>query len=94
MEIYYYYGFIKELEKLDSKVQSQIKAKLKELYRLSREQFDSIPLKGKQFKGLYKFRFGNWRLIYKIIHNDLYFITLGHRSRIYEQLISSPFIKT
>ena len=84
MEIYYLHGFIEELEQLDRGIQNQIKKKLKELYRLPFEQQDPVALKGSQFKGLYKYRMGDWRMIYKIVGRELYFVTLGHRSEIYK----------
>ena len=41
-------------------------------------------LRGAQFGGLYKFRVEDYRLIYRIENNQLIFITLGHRSEVYE----------
>ena len=84
MQIQYFHEFIEELEKLDRAVQKQIKTKLKELYRTPFEQHAPLALKGPQFKGLYKYRVGDWRLIYKIVGQELHFITLGHRSEVYK----------
>jgi addiction module RelE/StbE family toxin len=42
-------------------------------------------LKGDQFKGLYKLRVGDWRLIYKIdTAAVVVFVTLGYRSEVYD----------
>ena len=84
MQIQYFHEFIEELEGLDKRVQRQIKKKLKELYRTPFDQHTQIALKGSQFKGLYKFRVGDWRLIYKVVNKELHFITLGHRSEVYK----------
>ena len=84
-EILYLHELIEELEKLDKKVRQQIKAKLKELHRTPAHGHVVSPLKGAQFKGLFKVRVGDWRLIYKMDEGALVFITLGHRSDVYER---------
>ena len=85
MQIFYLHDFIEELERLDKDVQKQIKSKLKELYRTPFGQFAPLALKGAQFKGLYKLRVGDWRLIYKVQQGELIFVTLGHRSDVYRK---------
>jgi mRNA interferase RelE/StbE len=85
MKLLYFHEFIEELERLDKKVQQQIKVKLKELHRTPAGAHTALPLKGEQFKGLYKLRVGDWRLIYKLDQGALVFITLGHRSDVYER---------
>jgi len=44
------------------------------------------PLKG-QFKGMYRYRFGNYRIMYVIKNNELLILvmTVGHRKSVYEQ---------
>lgn len=85
MQILYLHDFIEELERLDNDVQKQIKSKLKELYRTPFGQLAPLALKGAQFKGLYKLRVGDWRLIYKVQRSELIFVTLGHRSEVYRK---------
>lgn len=85
MQILYLHEFIEELDRLDKDVQKQIKGKLKDLYRTPFMQHAPLALKGAQFKGLYKIRVGDWRLIYKIQESELLFITLGHRSEVYRK---------
>ena len=84
MKILYLHEFIDELERLDKRAQRQIKEKLKELYRTPLEGHVPSPLKGAQFKGLYKLRVGDWRLIHKLEKDAVLFITLGHRSEVYK----------
>jgi addiction module RelE/StbE family toxin len=84
VQILYFHEFIEAL-RLDKEVQKQIKGKLRELYRTPLEQHAPLALKGAQFKGLYKLRVGDWRLIYKIEKTELLFITLGHRSDVYRK---------
>ena len=85
MQLLYFHEFIEALGRLDKEVQKQIKAKLRELYRTPFGQHAPLALKGAQFKGLYKLRVGDWRLIYKIEQSELLFITLGHRSEVYRK---------
>jgi addiction module RelE/StbE family toxin len=86
VQILYLHEFIEELERLDNDAQKQIKSKLKELYRTPPAQFSPLALKGAQFKGLFKLRVGDWRLIYRIQQNkELVFLTVGHRSDVYRK---------
>ena len=85
MQILYLHHFIEELDGLDNDAQKQIKSKLKELYRTPFGQLSPLALKGAQFKGLYKLRVGDWRLIHKIQQSELIFVTLGHRSEVYRK---------
>ena len=85
MQILYLHEFIEELDRLEKDVQKRIKDRLKELHRTPFAQHAPLALKGTQFKGLYKLRVGDWRLIYKIQEGELLFITLGHRSEVYRK---------
>lgn len=85
MQLLYFHEFIEALDRLDKEIQKQIKDKLRELYRKPFAQHAPLALKGAQFKGLYKLRVGDWRLIYKIERTELVFITLGHRSEVYRK---------
>ena len=37
-----------------------------------------------QFKGLYKYRIGNWRVIYSIFSDSILILRIGHRSVVYQ----------
>jgi addiction module RelE/StbE family toxin len=79
----YLHALLDELLSLDKGVQKQLKKKLDETSRIPFEGFAHQALKGDQFKGLYKLRVGDWRLIYKIDEGVVLFVTLGHRSEVY-----------
>jgi addiction module RelE/StbE family toxin len=83
MTIAYLHEFLTELLGLDRAVQRQLRKKLDEMHRASLTEFPHQALKGEQFKGLFKLRVGDWRLIYKIVDGEILFITLGHRSEVY-----------
>ena len=83
MKLSFAFDWLDQFEELDSPVKRQILAKLKEIDRM-----DSWPheaLKGKQFKGLFKLRVGDYRLIYRLVDGTtMDFLYLGHRREIYD----------
>lgn len=84
MTIKYLHEFLAEFLDLDRGVQRQLRKKLDEMHRASLEHFPHQALTGEQFKGLYKLRVGDWRLIYKLAEGEVLFVTLGHRSEVYQ----------
>lgn len=83
MRIKYLHEFVEEFLSLDKGVQRQLKKKLDEMHRTAVEQFPHEALTGEQFKGLFKLRIGDWRLIYRLADGEALFVTLGHRSEVY-----------
>ena len=83
MRIVYLHEFVVEFNGLDRPVQKQIWKKLDELARTDFKSYPHQALKGSQFEGLYKYRVGDWRLIYQIRGEEVCFVTLGHRSDVY-----------
>ncbi|MGQ0505757.1 MAG: type II toxin-antitoxin system RelE family toxin [Myxococcaceae bacterium] len=84
MTIKYLHEFLSEFLLLDRSVQRQLLKKLDEMHRVSLEQFPHEALKGDQFKGLFKLRVGDWRMIYRNASGEVLFVTLGHRSEVYK----------
>lgn len=84
MRLLYLHEFVAEFRSLDKQPQTQIWKKLEELARTELHSYQHLALRGPQFKGLYKFRVGDYRLIYKLDDEALVFVTLGHRSDVYE----------
>ncbi len=82
-EIYASKRFLKEFEKLDSKLRERIKEKIKELME--------DPEKGVAltagFKGKYKLRVGEYRVIYTINYAEkrVYLLAIGPRRSIYKR---------
>jgi len=76
---------VEEFKKLDKAVQRIIKEKLELLVQNPEALKNNIkPLKGK-YKGLYRLRVGNYRVIYKRDNDKLVIlvIRIGHRRDIY-----------
>lgn len=84
MRITYLHELLAEFLELDKSVQRQLKRKLDEMHRIELDALPHQALRGEQFRGLYKLRAGDWRLIYKLADGEVLFVTLGHRSEIYE----------
>jgi len=73
---------IEDLEKIDTPILKRILRKV-DWYV---QNFDSIipePLGG-NFEGTYKFRIGNWRVIYILDGKTLFVHFVGHRRDIYK----------
>jgi mRNA-degrading endonuclease RelE of RelBE toxin-antitoxin system len=82
MKLSFTLDWIDQFEELDSAVKRQVLAKLKEVDRMG--SWPHEALKGKQFKGLFKLRVGDYRLIYRLVDGaTLDFLYLGHRREIY-----------
>lgn len=84
MRLVFAYDWLELFEALDSSVRTRVLSKLKEVERS--RVWTHEPLTGRQFRGLYKLRVGDYRLIYRLLPDGtLDFLTLGHRSEIYRQ---------
>ena len=82
MKLAFTFEWFEAYESLDAPVKRQILSKLKEVSRAV--QWPHEALVGKQFKGLFKLRVGDYRLIYRIADRDkIDFLYLGHRREIY-----------
>jgi mRNA interferase RelE/StbE len=70
----------KDLNRLSKSEAKRILNKIDE--ELSKKA-DSFPvLKGK-FKGIRKFRVGNYRIIYNLLENEVLILRIGHRKDVY-----------
>jgi len=82
MKLSFTFDWFDQFENLDLSVKKQIHIKLKDVARS--ESWQHEALKGKQFKGLFKLRVGDYRLIYRLVDgHTMDFLYLGHRREIY-----------
>ena len=70
----------KDLKNIDKDDIKRIFANIEE--KLSKDPYLGEPLYGK-FKGLYKYRVGDYRVIYAIEKNEVWILKIGHRKHIY-----------
>jgi len=71
----------KDLKKLDKKVTKRILNELEG--NLGENPNIGVPLSG-QFKGLIKYRVGDYRIIYAKTIRGVLILRIGHRSKIYK----------
>ena len=74
----------KDLKGIDTKVAREIITKIDRNLSADPYHFGK-PLRGR-FKGLYRYRIGDYRVIYSINNNEIYVLILriGHRKNIYD----------
>ena len=82
MEIRYKASVSKDLKKLDREDRNRILSKIER--DLIQDPDRGEKLKGK-FKGLLKYRVGDYRIIYTKIPDGVLILRIGHRRRIYKK---------
>ena len=80
-KIEYKSSVVRDLKNLDKSAAKRILQQLETA--LSRNPNCDAPLTG-QFKGLFKYRIGNYRIIYTKIRDGVLILRIGHRSRVYK----------
>lgn len=74
----------KAIRKLDARTRAQVRAAIERL----REE----PLRGKPLqltlKGLRSWRTGEWRIVYRLVHDrlEVLVVAVGHRREVYDRL--------
>ena len=79
-KIEYKSSVVRDLKKLDKRVAGRILNQLET--NLSENPNGGQPLTG-QFKGLFKYRVGDYRIIYTRTMEGILVLRIGHRSKIY-----------
>ncbi|MCD6146058.1 MAG: type II toxin-antitoxin system RelE/ParE family toxin [Methanosarcinales archaeon] len=79
-KIEYKSSVVRDLKKLDKSVAGRILDQLE--MDLSENPDGGQPLTG-QFKGLFKYRIGDYRIIYTRTVEGILVLRIGHRSKVY-----------
>jgi mRNA interferase RelE/StbE len=76
---------LKDLKKLDKPARIRIERFLDELASGENPRSKGIALQGEQFKGLWRYRVGDYRLICQIRDKEVVILVLeiGHRKEVY-----------
>ncbi|MDR1272786.1 MAG: type II toxin-antitoxin system RelE/ParE family toxin [Clostridiales Family XIII bacterium] len=76
---------LKKLAKLDVKTVQRIDVWVKRMSRQENPRSNGVALQGKKYKGLWRYRVGDYRLICQITDSEFVILVLeiGHRSSIY-----------
>ncbi len=80
-KIVYKSSAFKDLKHLDKDIARQILTQLET--RLSNDPNCGTPLKG-QFKGLLKYRVGNYRVVYTKTSSEVLILRIAHRKNVYK----------
>ena len=80
-QINYKRSVLKDLKKIDKVLRGRIIRELE--CKLSSNPELGEALTG-QFKGLYKLRVGDWRVIYSIYPGSILILRIGHRHCVYQ----------
>jgi mRNA interferase RelE/StbE len=82
VKIYWTEDAIKDLERLDKPVEQRILRKISWLSN-NFERITPEPLSG-EFKGTFKLRIGDWRIVYTVEGQTLVIQFIAHRREIYK----------
>jgi len=80
-KIEYKSSVIRDLKNLDRNAARRIIEHLEKNFSEGKEQ--GVPLSG-QFKGLFRYRIGDYRVIYTKTRNGILILRIAHRSNIYK----------
>ncbi|MBI4655653.1 MAG: type II toxin-antitoxin system RelE/ParE family toxin [Elusimicrobia bacterium] len=82
-QVLYKKSVARDLRSLDASMRKEIMSKIgKEFSNLHRAKIKSKKLTG-EFKGLYRFRIGNYRVIYAQIPQGILILRISHRKEAY-----------
>jgi len=70
-----------DLKKIDRPVAERIIHEIESVLAKTPETGEALT---GQFKGLYKYRVGNWRVLYVILSDSIIILRIGHRSVVYQ----------
>jgi mRNA interferase RelE/StbE len=80
-KIVYKRSVLSDLKKLSKKEARNI---IEQIEKHLSKKADSYPMLKGQFKGLRKYRVGNYRIIYVLLENDVLILRISHRKKVYK----------
>jgi mRNA interferase RelE/StbE len=82
--VYYLESAVEDIRKLDERQKKLIRRKIDVVLAVNPKEVGK-PLRG-QFKGYWRYRIGDYRIIYRISDEEILIviIRIGHRKNIYE----------
>lgn len=76
--------FIDSLELLEKKIQRAVKKKLQALSKYEKPLYFAKKLKGK--KNIFRFRSGNYRIVFRMDGREIILLLVKHRKDIYDKV--------
>ena len=80
-KLFYKNSVAKDLKRLSKDEIKRILNGIEE--KIIADPFLGKPLKG-DFRGCYRYRFGDYRVIYSIVNQEILILRIGHRKDIYK----------
>jgi mRNA interferase RelE/StbE len=83
-KVYWDADALKDLKRIDQNEAKKIVCKV-ELY-LSKDPYNLGKVLSSQYRGLYRYRYGNYRIIYQIVNQkvEIIVVKIGYRSTVYK----------
>jgi len=76
---------LKDLKKLPINIQKRIAKKLDYIINQNEPLDYAVPLIGNRFAGDYRFRIGDYRVVFDLVKNKLIIILIEHRREVYRR---------
>ena len=73
-----------DLPKLDEKIKNRIRNAVENRLTTAPQQYGK-PLK-RTLKGYWKLRVGDFRVVFKVVKNEVWILGITHRKKVYEEL--------
>lgn len=77
-------SFAEEVEKFSPVIQESIKLKLRYLSRTSNPL--SFPKRLQGYHDIYRFRVGDFRIVFRLVKREIILLTVRHRKEVYKWL--------
>lgn len=83
-KILYHHEVKSDIEKIDNKIKNRIKTAIESRLSIAPHQYGE-PLR-KTLKGYWKLRVGDYRIVFKIVKNEVWILGIIHRKDVYMEV--------
>ena len=83
-ELQYHAEVKKDVARLDERLKRRIKSAIESRLAVAPHQYGE-PLR-KTLKGYWKLRVGDYRVVFKIVENEVWILGISHRKEVYEKI--------
>lgn len=83
-ELQYHAEVKKDVDRLDERLKRRIKSAIESRLAVAPHQYGE-PLR-KTLKGYWKLRVGDYRVVFKIVENEVWVLGISYRKEVYEKI--------